>query len=121
MAGLRCCSELGRKFDCARFGPPIDRCSATLAAFGTEEQKENIYRASRERNSRSRDEGMPFGPRKHELPGRADRRRFRVHSDGEKLWCTNLIKAGVLVVMAVTPPKIVNGRRRKQITALSSM
>jgi alkylation response protein AidB-like acyl-CoA dehydrogenase len=37
--------------------------------------------------------------------------------NGEKLWCTNLIKAGVLVVMAVTPPKIVNGRDRKQITA----
>jgi alkylation response protein AidB-like acyl-CoA dehydrogenase len=37
--------------------------------------------------------------------------------NGEKLWCTNLIKAGVLVVMAVTPPKIVKGRERKQITA----
>ena len=37
--------------------------------------------------------------------------------NGEKLWCTNLIKAGVLVVMAVTPPKMVNGRERKQITA----
>jgi hypothetical protein len=28
-----------------------------------------------------------------------------------------LIKAGVLVVMAKTPPKIVNGKERKQITA----
>src|SRR6266403_760157 len=37
--------------------------------------------------------------------------------NGEKLWCTNLIKAGVLVVMAVTKPKMVNGRERKQITA----
>src|SRR5213082_1986861 len=37
--------------------------------------------------------------------------------NGEKLWCTNLIKAGVLVVMAVTAPKMVNGRERKQITA----
>ncbi len=37
--------------------------------------------------------------------------------NGEKLWCTNLIKAGVLVVMAQTAPKIVNGRERKQITA----
>ena len=37
--------------------------------------------------------------------------------NGEKLWCTNLIKAGVLVVMARTPPKIVNGKERKQITA----
>jgi alkylation response protein AidB-like acyl-CoA dehydrogenase len=37
--------------------------------------------------------------------------------NGEKLWCTNLIKAGVLVVMARTPSKMVNGRERKQITA----
>ena len=37
--------------------------------------------------------------------------------NGEKLWCTNLIKAGVLVVMAKTKPKMVNGKERKQITA----
>src|SRR6266480_2006272 len=37
--------------------------------------------------------------------------------NGEKLWCTNLIKAGVLVVMARTPSKMVNGKERKQITA----
>ena len=37
--------------------------------------------------------------------------------NGEKLWCTNLIKAGVLVVMARTPPKVVNGKERKQISA----
>src|SRR5215208_3725773 len=37
--------------------------------------------------------------------------------NGEKLWCTNGLKAGVLVVMAKTPPKLVNGKERKQITA----
>ncbi|MBV9008862.1 MAG: acyl-CoA dehydrogenase family protein [Verrucomicrobia bacterium] len=37
--------------------------------------------------------------------------------NGEKLWCTNLIKAGVLVVMARTPSKMVNGKERKQISA----
>jgi len=37
--------------------------------------------------------------------------------NGEKLWCTNGVKAGVLVVMARTPPKMVGGRERKQITA----
>ncbi len=37
--------------------------------------------------------------------------------NGEKLWCTNLIKAGVLVVMAKTAPKIVKGKERKQISA----
>src|ERR1043166_3402438 len=37
--------------------------------------------------------------------------------NGEKLWCTNGVKAGVLVVMARTPSKEVGGKERKQITA----
>ena len=37
--------------------------------------------------------------------------------NGEKLWCTNGMIADVLVVMAVTPPKIVKGKEIKQITA----
>ncbi len=37
--------------------------------------------------------------------------------NGEKLWCTNGTKAGVIIVMARTPSKMVNGRERKQITA----
>lgn len=37
--------------------------------------------------------------------------------NGEKLWCTNGPSADILVVMARTPSKIVNGREKKQITA----
>ena len=37
--------------------------------------------------------------------------------NGEKLWCTNGTKAGVIVVMAKTPPKIVGGKAKEQITA----
>ena len=37
--------------------------------------------------------------------------------NGEKLWCTNGPVADVLVVMAQTPPKMVEGRSKKQITA----
>lgn len=37
--------------------------------------------------------------------------------NGEKLWCTNGTKAGVIVVMAKTPAKIVNGKSKEQITA----
>jgi len=37
--------------------------------------------------------------------------------NGEKLWCTNGTKAGLLVVMAKTPPKIVVGKAKDQITA----
>ena len=44
-----------------------------------------------------------------------DGRYFLIN--GEKLWCTNGPIAGVIVVMAVTPPKIVHGKERKQITA----
>ncbi len=37
--------------------------------------------------------------------------------NGEKLWCTNGTKAGVIVVMARTPAKVVHGRSRDQVTA----
>jgi alkylation response protein AidB-like acyl-CoA dehydrogenase len=37
--------------------------------------------------------------------------------NGEKLWCTNGTKAGVIVVMARTPPKKINGAMKDQITA----
>jgi len=37
--------------------------------------------------------------------------------NGEKLWCTNGPIAEILVVMAVTPPKTVDGKEKKQITA----
>lgn len=37
--------------------------------------------------------------------------------NGEKLWCTNGNIADILVVMAYTPPKIVKGKEKKQITA----
>ena len=36
---------------------------------------------------------------------------------GEKLWCTNGTRAGLFVVMAQTPPKMVRGKERRQITA----
>ncbi|MBC8243921.1 MAG: acyl-CoA dehydrogenase family protein [Verrucomicrobia bacterium] len=37
--------------------------------------------------------------------------------NGTKLWCTNGTKAGVIVVMAQTPPKEVRGKLRNPITA----
>jgi len=37
--------------------------------------------------------------------------------NGEKLWCTNGTKAELLVVMARTPSKMINGKEKKQITA----
>ena len=37
--------------------------------------------------------------------------------DGQKLWCTNGTIADILIVMAKTPPKIMNGKEKTQITA----
>ena len=37
--------------------------------------------------------------------------------NGEKLWCTNGTRAGVIVVMAKTPAKVVHGKSKQQITA----
>lgn len=37
--------------------------------------------------------------------------------NGEKLWCTNGPVADILIVMARTPDKVVNGRSRQQISA----
>jgi alkylation response protein AidB-like acyl-CoA dehydrogenase len=37
--------------------------------------------------------------------------------NGEKLWCTNGTKADIIVVMAQTPPKVVKGKEKKQISA----
>ena len=36
---------------------------------------------------------------------------------GEKLWCTNGTRADVIVVMAKTPPKIIRGQSKNQVTA----
>ena len=37
--------------------------------------------------------------------------------NGCKMWCTNGTRAGVIIVMAKTPPKVVRGRSKDQITA----
>jgi alkylation response protein AidB-like acyl-CoA dehydrogenase len=36
--------------------------------------------------------------------------------NGEKLWCSNGTRAGLLIVACKTPPKMVNGKPRTQIT-----
>jgi alkylation response protein AidB-like acyl-CoA dehydrogenase len=37
--------------------------------------------------------------------------------NGEKLWCTNGTRAELMVVMARTPSRVVNGKEKRQITA----
>lgn len=91
-----------------------------LLIFGTEEQKAKyLPRVSRKEISAFALTEMNAGSDPANMSLRADLSEDGTEwiLNGEKLWCTNLIKAGVLVVMAKTPPKMVNGKERKQISA----
>src|SRR5256884_4240052 len=91
-----------------------------LLLFGTEEQKTKyLPRVARKEISAFALTEMNAGSDPANMSLRADLSEDGTAwvLNGEKLWCTNLIKAGVLVVMAKTPPKMVNGKERKQITA----
>ena len=91
-----------------------------LLLFGTEEQKKKyLPRVARSEISAFALTESNAGSDPANMSLRADPTEdgSAFILNGEKLWCTNLIKAGVLVVMAKTPPKIVNGKERKQITA----
>jgi alkylation response protein AidB-like acyl-CoA dehydrogenase len=91
-----------------------------LLLFGTDEQKAKyLPRVARKEISAFALTEMNAGSDPANMSLRADLSEDGTTwvLNGEKLWCTNLIKAGVLVVMAKTPPKIVNGKERKQISA----
>ncbi len=91
-----------------------------LLLFGTEEQKQKyLPRVARKEISAFALTETDAGSDPANMSLRADATEdgSAFILNGEKLWCTNLIKAGVLVVMAKTPPKIVKGKERKQITA----
>jgi alkylation response protein AidB-like acyl-CoA dehydrogenase len=91
-----------------------------LLLFGTEEQKKNyLPRVARKEISAFAltEQNAGSDPANMSLEAKPTEDGSAFILNGEKLWCTNLIKAGVLVVMARTPPKMVNGRERKQITA----
>ena len=91
-----------------------------LLLFGTEEQKAKyLPRVARKEISAFALTEMNAGSDPANMSLRADLTEdgSAYIMNGEKLWCTNGLKAGVLVVMAKTAPKIVNGKERKQITA----
>src|SRR2546421_4218311 len=91
-----------------------------LLLFGTEEQKAKyLPRVARKEISAFALTEMNAGSDPANMSLRADPSEDGTAwiLNGEKLWCTNLMKAGVLVVMAKTRPKIVNGKERKQISA----
>src|ERR1700676_5150268 len=91
-----------------------------LLLFGTEEQKQKyLPRVARKEISAFALTEWNAGSDPANMSLRADPTEdgSAFIMNGEKLWCTNGLKAGVLVVMAKTAPKMVNGKERKQITA----
>jgi alkylation response protein AidB-like acyl-CoA dehydrogenase len=91
-----------------------------LIMFGTEEQKRKyLPRVAKGEISAFAltEAGVGSDPATMETRAEptADGKHFVIN--GEKLWCTNGVKAGVIVVMARTPSKVVNGKEKKQITA----
>jgi alkylation response protein AidB-like acyl-CoA dehydrogenase len=91
-----------------------------LLLFGTEEQKQKYLPrvASGEISAFALTEVQAGSdPATLSLKGEPSEDGSEFILNGEKLWCTNGVKAGVLVVMARTPSKMVGGKERKQITA----
>ena len=91
-----------------------------LILFGTEEQKKKyLPRVARGEISAFALTEVDVGSDPSAMKTRAepspDGAFFTL--TGEKLWCTNGTKAGVIVVMAKTPPKVVKGKSKEQITA----
>src|SRR5258707_7849644 len=91
-----------------------------LILFGTEEQKRRFLpRVARGEISAFALTEIKVGsdPAKMETQAEPTPDGEAFILNGEKLWCTNGVKAGVIVVMAKTPPKMVNGKPKNQITA----
>src|SRR3954464_6413957 len=91
-----------------------------LLIFGTEEQKAKyLPRVARKEISAFALTEMNAGsdPANMSLTAEVSEDGTSWILNGEKLWCTNLIKAGVLGGMGKPPPKRGNGKERKQIRA----
>ena len=89
-----------------------------LLLFGTEEQKQKyLPRVARGEISAFAltETGVGSDPARIETHAEPDGNGFVLN--GSKMWCTNGTRAGVIVVMAKTPPKVVHGRQKDQITA----
>lgn len=91
-----------------------------LLIFGTEEQKKKFLPrvATGEISAFALTEtSVGSDPAKMESFAQPSEDGTHFVLNGEKLWCTNGTRAGVIVVMARTPDKVVNGKSRRQITA----
>ena len=88
-----------------------------LLLFGTEEQKAKYLPrvAGGELSAFALTErGVGSDPARLTTEAKPDGDDFVIN--GEKLWCSNGTRAGLLIVACKTPPKLVDGRPRTQIT-----
>jgi len=88
-----------------------------LMLFGTEEQKRKFLPrvAGGELSAFALTEpGVGSDPARLSTSAEPDGDDFVIN--GEKLWCSNGTRAGLLIVAARTPPKTVDGKPRTQIT-----
>jgi len=91
-----------------------------LKLFGTEEQKKKYFPRFREHTISAfalTEPGVGSDPSKMITEATLDADGKTWTLNGEKLWCTNGPIAGLIVVMAKTPGKMVRGKERQQITA----
>ena len=91
-----------------------------LILFGTEEQKRKFLpRVARGEISAFAltETGVGSDPANMQTSAEPTEDGKHFILNGEKLWCTNGTKAGVIIVMARTPSKMIKGKSKKQITA----
>lgn len=91
-----------------------------LKMYGTEEQKKKYFPRFRQGQISAFaltevEVGSDPAQMKTTATPSADGKFYTIN--GTKLWCTNGALADVMVVMALTPPKIVKGKEKRQISA----
>jgi alkylation response protein AidB-like acyl-CoA dehydrogenase len=90
-----------------------------LMLFGTEEQKKKFLpRVARGEISAFAltEAGVGSDPARMKTTATPTEDGEAFLLNGEKLWCSNGTRAGLLIVAAQTPPKLVDGKPRTQIT-----
>ena len=95
-----------------------------LKLFGSEEQKRRFFpRLARGEISAFALTEVDVGSDPARMKTRAEPTPDGKHFilNGEKLWCTNGVKAGLFVVMAQTPPKLVGGKERTLLAHLIAL
>ncbi|HEY4831024.1 MAG TPA: acyl-CoA dehydrogenase family protein, partial [Waddliaceae bacterium] len=91
-----------------------------LKMFGTEAQKKKYFPLFREGKISAfalTEPDVGSDPAKMSAEAKLSEDRKHYILNGTKLWCTNGTVADVIIVMARTAPKIIQGKEKKQISA----